>query len=410
MKKLISLMMFLMVSFLWSSCQKNGPNPDLQPVKIDLPLKAGQVIAGSNEFGIGLFTRIAAQDDGNLMISPLSASINLTMLLNGCQENTYEEIKQMLGYPSDMSIEEINESYLSLVSQLIQADEKVKLHIANAMFYRNGFFVKEPFVQTLSEQFTAQVQGLDFSSESAINTINQWAADNTNDRINKVIDQIPDETVMFLMNALYFKGDWTKKFDKAFTTDKDFRLGNGQLIQVPAMFESEMKALYYEHQNFEALEIPYGRKNFSMILLLPSGTLNELYTQLDPATWAEVTSAFDKAGDWTDVMVTMPKFKFEYEKYMNAELADMGMVEAFDPQLANLNNISDADLVVSFVKQNTFVEVNEEGTEAAAVTTTGIDAVSMGPIFTIDKPFVFAIRERTTNALLFIGSVANPLN
>jgi serpin B len=410
MKKLISLMMFLMVSFLWSSCQKNGPNPDLQPVKIDLPLKAGQVIAGSNEFGIGLFTRIAAQDDGNLMISPLSASINLTMLLNGCQENTYEEIKQMLGYPSDMSIEEINESYLSLVSQLIQADEKVKLHIANAMFYRNGFFVKEPFVQTLSEQFTAQVQGLDFSSESAINTINQWAADNTNDRINKVIDQIPDETVMFLMNALYFKGDWTKKFDKALTTDKDFRLGNGQLIQVPAMFESEMKALYYEHQNFEALEIPYGRKNFSMILLLPSGTLNELYTQLDPATWAEVTSAFDKAGDWTDVMVTMPKFKFEYEKYMNAELADMGMVEAFDPQLANLNNISDADLVVSFVKQNTFVEVNEEGTEAAAVTTTGIDAVSMGPIFTIDKPFVFAIRERTTNALLFIGSVANPLN
>lgn len=410
MKKLISLMMFLMVSFLWSSCQKNGPNPDLQPVKIDLPLKAGQVIAGSNEFGIGLFTRIAAQDDGNLMISPLSASINLTMLLNGCQDNTYEEIKEMLGYPSDMSIEEINESYLSLVSQLIQADEKVKLHIANAMFYRNGFFVKEPFVQTLSEQFTAQVQGLDFSSESAINTINQWAADNTNDRINKVIDQIPDETVMFLMNALYFKGDWTKKFDKAFTTDKDFRLGNGQLIQVPAMFESEMKALYYEHQNFEALEIPYGRKNFSMILLLPSGTLNELYTQLDPATWAEVTSAFDKAGDWTDVMVTMPKFKFEYEKYMNAELADMGMVEAFDPQLANLNNISDADLVVSFVKQNTFVEVNEEGTEAAAVTTTGIDAVSMGPIFTIDKPFVFAIRERTTNALLFIGSVANPLN
>lgn len=410
MKKLIALMMFLMASFLWSSCQKNGPNLDLQPVKIDLPLKASQVIAGSNEFGIGLFTRIARQEEGNLMISPLSASINLTMLLNGCNNITFDEIKQMLGYPAEMSIQEINDSYLSLIGQLIQADEKVKLHIANAMFYRNGFLVKDPFVSTLSEQFSAQVEGLDFGSESAINTINQWAADNTNDRINKVIDQISDETVMFLMNALYFKGDWTKKFDKAFTTSKDFRLDNNQLIQVPSMFEEKMKALYYGHQDFEALEIPYGRKNFSMILLLPSGTLNELYTELDPSTWETITNAFDGAGDWNEVMVTLPKFKFDYEKYMNNELRDMGMVDAFDPQLADLSNISDADLVVSFVKQNTFVEVNEEGTEAAAVTTTGIDAVSMGPIFTVDKPFVFAIRERTTNTLLFIGSVSNPLD
>ncbi len=409
MKNIIPVLLSLIILTSFTSCKKQGPDPERQPAKIDLPLKAASVIKHSNDFGIGLFTRIAGQEEGNLMISPLSASINLTMLLNGCQNNTYEEIKQMLVYPADMTIDEINDSYKSLVEQLLLVDNQVQLNIANAMFYRNGFEVKPAFVTALQEQFSAEVAGLDFASPDAVTTINKWAADNTAGRINKVIDQISDETVMFLMNALYFKGEWTKKFDKAFTADRDFRLDNGQLIQAPAMFEDKMKALYQNHQNFDALEIPYGRKNFSMIILLPKDGLAAFYEQLNPGLWQNITEAFDATGgNWSEVMVTLPKFSYDYEKYMNNELRDMGMIDAFDPYAADLSNISDADLVVSFVKQNTFVAVNEEGTEAAAVTTTGIDAVSIGPIFTVDKPFVFAIRERTTNTLLFIGSVANP--
>ena len=392
-----------------SACKKSTPNVELQPKKIELTTKASAVIHHSNDFGIELFTRVAQQEDGNLMLSPLSAGVALTMLLNGCQTDTYEQIKQMLGYPDDMSNTEINEAYQSLVSQLLTADDKVKLSIANAIFYRLGFNFKEPFLNTMSNDFDAEVQGLDFFLPSSVDVINQWASDNTQGKIEKVIDDISDETVMFLMNALYFKGDWTSQFDKANTADKAFTLDNGSIVQVPTMFQEKMKAMYYNGNGFEAVEMPYGRTNYSMIVIVPGEGLQDFYQSFTGESWSELTQVFDEVPGWSDVMITLPKFKFDFEKKLNDELQQMGMNDAFSPGVADLSNISDNALYVSFVKQNTFVEVNEEGTEAAAVTTIGIDYVSIGPVIEVNKPFVFAIRERTTNTLLFIGSVANPI-
>jgi serpin B len=162
-------------------------------------------------------------------------------------------------------------------------------------------------------------------------------------------------------------------------------------------------------QDYSALEMPYGRKNFSMVLIVPNNNLSDFYQSFDINTWNEITSTFDQMNSWNETMVQLPKFKFDYEKKLNDQLIAMGMVDAFSPMAADLSGISDADIFVSFVKQNTFVEVNEEGTEAAAVTTIGIELTSVGPYFVVDKPFIFAIRERTTNTLLFIGGVTNPV-
>ncbi|MFW6351305.1 MAG: serpin family protein, partial [Bacteroidota bacterium] len=338
---------------------------------------------------------------------PLSASIALTMLLNGADNETYNQIKEMLDYDENMTIEEINEAYMSLVPQLINADEKVTTTIANAVFYRMNFSFRQSFLDQLINNFDAHAESLDFNNPQAVNTINEWAGDQTNGKIDKVIEAIDPLTVMFIMNALYFKGDWTNQFDASSTTSLPFYFDNNTQEDVETM-TGEIPAKTFGTNEFSALELPYGRKNFSMVLIKPQHTLNEFYNNFDDQIWQEITESFQNQENWVPVQVQLPKFSFEYEKTLNKILEEMGMVDAFSEALADLSGISEEELYVSFVKQNTFIDVNEEGTEAAAVTTIGINTESVGPVFFANKPFIFAIRERTTNTLLFMGSVENP--
>jgi len=397
----------------YTSCTKDDLDQEqnLIPKEITLSAKAPEVIRSNNDFGIELFTRVAGEDKGNLMISPISAGTALTMLLNGCGGNTYEQIKSMLRYPSNMTIGEMNESYKGLVSQLLEADPKVKLALANAVYYRKGFVVKTPFLNTMSNDFKAHVEGLDFTSPSALQTINKWASDNTFGKIPKVLDEISPEAVMFLMNALYFKGNWSYQFDKSLTVDKPFYLAGGSSVNASTM-TGEVGAKTVSNDSYKAIELAYGRTNFSMIIIVPQTNMETFISSFNGAAWTNITNSIDGLTEYGKTVVFMPKFKFSYEKLLNSQLRSMGMTDAFEDYLANLSGISDSRLYVDFVKQNTFVEVNEEGTEAAAVTTIGINLTSAGPqnppTFIIDKPFVFAIRERTTNTLLFAGQVMNP--
>jgi serpin B len=418
----LPLILILSLAFGYSSCKKDNTDPeqDLTPKNIELTLKAPEAIAGSNEFGVDLFVRTAGEEysnmmfsPGNMMISPLSASTALTMLLNGCGGNTHDQIKSMLKYPGSLTMEEVNAVYKSLVSQLLEADPKVKLALANAVFYRKGFVVKTPFLGTMTNDFEAKIEGLDFMASSALPTINKWASDNTFGKIPKVLDEISPDAVMFLMNALYFKGDWSYQFDKSLTEERPFFLSGGSSVNVSTM-TGEVGAKVVNGDSFRAVELTYGRTNFSMTIIVPEESLATFRSSFDGALWTGLTSSLDGMTGFGKTIVFMPKFKFSYEKYLNSQLKSMGMTDAFDDGLANLSGISDEALFVDFVKQNTFIEVNEEGTEAAAVTTIGINLTSAGPpqtpTFIIDKPFIFAIRERTTNTLLFIGQVVNPLN
>ncbi len=397
------------------ACDKNSngdPQDAVSPKQIELPPQGLQVIERSNEFGIELFVRTAAgEQKDNLMLSPLSASAALTMLLNGSAGDTFDQIRDMLGYGDEMDIEAINQVYKSLVGQLLDADPKVTLAIANAVFYRDDFQVKPPFIESMDEDFDAHIEALDFSLPPAIEVINSWASDNTNGKIPEVINDISADMVMFLMNALYFKGDWTYQFDKELTQEAPFYLDEGSHIDVPTMTGNVNTRRYYG-EGLRAVELPYGRTNFSMVVIVPDGSLKEFYNEFTPDVWRSVTKGLDVDEEFTETSVMMPRFGFEYDTYLNNQLRSLGMVDAFEPYLADLSGISDWDIFVSFVKQNTFVEVGEEGTEAAAVTTIGIDVTSVDPDspprFHVDQPFVFAIRERTTNTLLFIGSVSRP--
>ena len=407
MKSITLIVIFTISVLLQSSCEKSNEKPVNEPKTLTLTTKAGEVIKSNNQFGIDFFTHVAKDEDSNLMISPLSASIALTMLLNGTDNETYNQISKMLDYDESMTLEEINEAYMSLVPQLINADERVNTTIANAVFYRMNFSFRQSFLDQLVNNFDAHSESLDFNSPEAVNTINEWASDQTNGKIDKVIQSIDPLTVMFIMNALYFKGDWTNQFDASNTVSLPFYLDENTHENVETM-TGEIPSKTFETIEFSALELPYGRKNFSMVLIKPHQKLNEFYNTFDVQAWQEITESFQNQENWVPVQVQLPKFSFKYEKTLNKILEEMGMVDAFSEALADLSGISEEELYVSFVKQNTFIDVNEEGTEAAAVTTIGVNTESTGPVFFANKPFIFAIRERTTNTLLFMGSLVNP--
>jgi len=405
--KLLPLIISLLIAF--TACEKESTKPTHDPKTFNLPVEANEIISKSNNFGIDLFKKTASVEEGNIMLSPLSASAALTMLLNGCSNSTYNQIQQMLGFEG-MSTIDINETYKSLVDQLLNADPDVKLAIANAIWYRQGFDVKPPFLNTMQNDFSAHIEGLDFSQQSALTTMNKWASDNTFGKIPKVLNEISPDAVMFLMNALYFKGTWTYQFDKSKTYSENFYKEDGSAVSV-SMMHTKFKANVYTNANYKAIELNYGRTNFSMIVIVPNETLADLFNNFSNEDWNNLTTSFNSNISSTQWNISFPKFKFSYEKTLNDQLKSMGMVDAFDSDLADLSGISNAKLYVSFVKQNTFVDVNEEGTEAAAVTTIGIETTSSEPHeFKVNKPFVFAIRERTTNTILFIGKVVNPLD
>jgi len=407
---LLSTGIILFVATLFTACEKEDTDPVLTPKSINLTEQAPIVINSSNDFGIELFTKVARNEAENFMLSPLSASAALTMLLNGCEGDTYQQLRSTLKYPEDITPDEINEAYKSLVEQLLEADKKVKLALANAIFYRDGFLVKEPFLNSMQTDFSAFIESLDFSAPSALDVINGWASDNTNGKIDKVLNEIRDDAVMFIMNALYFKGDWTMQFDESLTEDRMFYPDGREGLMVSTM-TGKVRSKIYSGDNYRAVELPYGRTNFTMIIMVPDETVADFTGNFTGSEWKALTDTFGGMDDYTEAEVFMPLYKFSYEKFLNNQLKSMGMVDAFISSMADLSGISEAQIFVSFVKQNTFVEVNEKGTEAAAVTTIGINVTSVPatpPVFAVDKSFVFAIRERTTNTILFMGQVMEP--
>lgn len=377
------------------------------PDPLILNAETSGLIAQSNHFGVDLFREVAADETENLMLSPLSASVALTMLLNGTSGETFTQIRDLLGYSPTADLASINESYRSLTQQLLNVDREVTLTLANAMFYREGFGVKTPYLNTLRTAFDAEISGLNFNAPSAVTTINSWASSKTNGRIPQVIDRITQETVLFLMNALYFKGEWTTPFEEAKTASRPFALENDTYVNVPTM-EGRVDSRQFSTGTYRAIELPYGRRNFSMVVLVPNESLNTFLPRFTPALWDEISSGLGQEDTWTSTLVRLPRFSFSYERTLNTVLQRLGMTDAFSAARADLSRISDERLYVSFVKQNTFVEVNEEGTEAAAVTTIGIEVTSLPMGFFVDKPFLFLIRERTSNTLLFVGQVVNP--
>lgn len=383
---------------------KSSPEPVVgRPIQL-----SARVASQTTGFAFDLLSKIDETEpaEDNVFVSPLSLHIALGMLLNGAEGETRDGILKTLRADAS-SVTELNEAYKTLLKELPAADNKVKLAIANSMWSRQGFSVKGSFKEVLAGVFSSEIYSEPFDA-TTVRKINQWASDNTQGKIEQVIDNINSDLVMFLMNALYFKGDWKYTFDKGQTKDWNFQLDGGSEKQVKMMFvESDLRS--YSNANYSAVELPYSSGQFNLTFFVPhSGkNLSEVIQNFDQEEWESVQQRLTKTG----VKAGLPKFTMDYEIQLKNVLSQMGMAQAFGPG-AELRGIADADLEVGFVKQNTFLGVDEEGTEAAAVTTIGIVLTSVGPgtpqTIIADKPFFFVISENTSNTILFTGKIVNP--
>lgn len=412
MKRLILIISLVSVSIIVFSCKKDKTNTPGEYKQVNLNEKQKQLINSSNTFGFEFFRKAIeiSGSETNMMVSPLSVSMALGMTRNGAAESTLGAMTNTLGF-AGMSDTDINESYKYIIGTFSGLDPKVKLQIANSIWYRNTFSIEQPFALTNQQYFDASVTSLDFSNPSAVNIINSWVNEKTNSLIPKIIDQIPGDVIMYLVNAVYFKGQWRYQFEKAKTLQKPFYLKDGTEIQAAAMSEHE-SFLYYQGSGFEAIELPYNQGNYTMDIILPDAgkTVNDIIPQLSQENWNTWNSQFVNR----DIQLQLPKFEYKYnEEQMKTILSDMGMGVAFDSDHADFTRInSNGGLYISNVLHKTYIKTDEEGSEAAAVTAVEIGVTSVGPdqpyYFTIDRPFIYFIREKSTGTILFIGTVMNP--
>lgn len=409
-KTLMIFMIFVLGSVSLLCTRDFEPLAPMSPVRA-LTQAESQIVSSSGKFGIDLFKKMHdAEKEENIFISPLSVSMALGMAWNGANGETATAMQNTLGF-AGMSRADINASYKSLLELLSGIDPKVRFDIANSIWYRLGFEVEQSFFDLNKTYFDAEVAGLDFGLPSAVTTINSWVEDNTNGKIDQIIESIDPMTVMFLINAIYFNGTWTYEFDKAVTKERPFYPAEGKEVLVPTMAQTNDFA-YYQDNQVQIIDMPYGNGAFRMTVVLPAPntTVDAVINGLSPETWQTWLGKL-KASKGT---IYLPKFKLEYEQVLNQVLTALGMGIAFEPGRADFTNINkNGGLYISQVRHKTFVDVYEEGTEAAAVTIVEIRLTSVGgedPGFTmrVDRPFFFTIREQNTGTLLFMGKIINP--
>jgi serpin B len=366
------------------------------------------IIESNNDFAFNIFNALIENDDPgtNLFISPLSMYYALSMAANGAKGETYNAFKQTLGYNSEMKgmLQDIK----SLYEQLIVNDDKLIVEIANSLWTDQSFKVKEKYKTELTDYFYAAAQSLDFGAQESVDIINDWIEDKTHGKIQNMLNAISPDEILFLINAIYFKGDWQYSFNKDDNMQLAFHKEDGASTEVEFM-NQRVDISYLKKGTFSAIKLPYTDTNYFMTIFLPSGnkTTDDVLDILNSDSWNRIQSEFVKQ----EVSLSIPKFKFEYGvREISKELKEMGLSIAFS-DYADFSGISDLGLAISRVLHKSYIDVNEKGSEAAAATIVGIELTSMNPeqiTFAADHPFIFTISERTTNTILFMGKVSEP--
>jgi serine protease inhibitor len=403
---------FIAAALFIVACSKDESSNNSDASSVLSKLKTAELVTASNEFGFGLLKKTdSLTEDKNVFISPFSALQALSMTYNGANGQTKTEMANALGF-SGYTDTEINEYNQSLSNALLEADSKVELEIANSIWYRTGFNVLSNFININQNYFDAEVNEADFTDAQTVTDINNWCSEKTHEKIPEVIRTIPENAVMYLINAIYFKGTWQYAFDSTKTTETIFYKEDGTTVLHNQMaLETELN--YYSSDNFQLVELPYGDGQFNFVVVLPKNdlTVSDLIQSFNKESWGNAIENTAK----TKLVVMMPKFKFEFNGMFNTPLESMGMPTAFSPDDADFTNINqNGDLYISTVLQKTYIDLNENGTEAAAVTIVGVGTTSEGPgtdeatYFIADRPFLYAITEKSTGAILFIGKMMDP--
>ncbi|MEX2435595.1 MAG: serpin family protein [Balneolaceae bacterium] len=424
MKNMQYTLILIFTLFLLFSCESNVSDPGLEDstgeLQRELTAVEKMLIEADQSFSYDIFQRTVVNDSDNenVFISPLSISMALAMTLNGAQGETFEDIRGAL-YLNAMDSGEINKAYQSLIKLLVSADPDVTLKIANSIWYDEWLPVKEEFREQLLEYYDAEISGLDFNDPASVDIINEWVNENTEGLIEKIVEDIPEEMVLYLINAIYFKGDWLQQFDPDDTQKADFNLESGEQVDVDMMSQEGRFATYFSN-DVQMIELPYGDSLYTMTVMMPGDPdmaiddfVNEKVTASNLENWRSNLTV-----DSRNVTVNLPKFELGYEIEYSDILKSMGMEIAFDDRNADFSGIADLNelnepaqhgLAINEVKHKTFIRVDEEGSEAAAVTSVGVGIVSMPPQMIVNRPFVFIIYERESGANLFMGKMKNPV-
>ncbi|QZZ23453.1 serpin family protein [Leptothermofonsia sichuanensis E412] len=385
------------------------------PKREQITMKKGsevnpELVAANTRFGFKLFSEVLKQNQNkNVFVSPSSVAIALAMVYNGANGTTQAAIAKALEL-NGITLAELNQANADLQVLLQNPDPKVQLAIANSLWARQDVPLKPDFLQRNQQFYGAEINNLNFNDPQAIKIINGWVKENTRGKIEEIVDSISPMDVLFLINAIYFKGDWTQPFDKTLTADRPFFRADGSQKSHP-MMSQQGDSRYLETEQFQAVSLPYGeRRRMSMYILLPkkAAPITDLYQKLTAENWQQwVTQFRSRPGS-----VQIPRFKLEYEIELRRALSALGMADTFDASKANFSGMSDLQTHIDQVRHKTFVEVNEEGTEAAAVTSIGIRATSatLDEPFTmvVDRPFFCAIRDNQSGSVLFMGAIVDP--
>ena len=372
------------------------------------------IVNANTRFGIKLFNDLIGLDPGkNVFISPSSISTALTMVYIGSAGVTRNEMAATLTL-QEISLTRINTANSSLKRLLEEPGADVRLSIANSIWMPVEVVINPKYKQMVKQYYQAEVTNLDFNDSASPSVINNWVKENTEGKISKIVDSINSSCLLILINAIYFKGNWAMAFDKSLTTDRPFSLINGRRKQCPMMSQSGSYR-YLRGRDFQAVSLPYGKGKVSMYVFLPDQetTLEAFFNNLTYENWQRWMGMFSEMeGD-----IILPRFKIDYEITLNETLQNLGMPTAFNPNRADFKRIFKfpQPVYISKVKHKTFVEVNEEGTEAAAVTFAGMElgAIEAPPpperfSMVVDRPFFCAIRDNKTGTVLFMGAIVEP--
>jgi serpin B len=402
-----TITLFSLSLIILSACKNSIVAPD-KGKDLNLTPTEQQKVTADNAFTLKLFkaTLTGNPDDQNLFLSPLSVSMAFGMTSNGAAGQTLHDIRNSMNF-NNFTEDQVNSYYHKMITELPQLDPNTSLKIANSIWYTNSFTPLPAFLQVNTTSYNARVQSADFNSPATKDAINGWVNTATNGKIPTIIDNIPINMVMYLINAIYFKSSWASKFDASKTQRANFYLKSGGTVQADMMNNSEASFNTVAADDARVIELPYSNNKFSMVLLMPIGKpVKDYAVTLDSAKWQTLMAGLTH----TKGIVALPKFKFSYDILMNDVLKSLGMAVAFSPDNADFTRINAAGhLAITEVKHKAYVEVNEVGSEAAAVTSIGITVTSINPnYYKFDHPFIFAIREMKTGLVLFTGVVNDP--
>lgn len=399
------------MSLLFSNCKKeNNQGP---PTTVGFTCEEQPAVcnltAANGDFAIAVFQQINGEEPAgqNIFVSPFSMSTALTMTANGAATQTLDDMRQTLKV-GNMDMASLNTGYKTLLETLPNLDQGTKLKLANSLWPQVGYPVLQSFLETNTTHFNSEVLPVDFkNTATVIDQVNGWVEGKTDGLIQETLSELPADAVLLLINAIYFKGAWKTEFDPEDTHQASFTTPAGP-VEVDMMHLPENDFPYFSNDLFQAIDLPYGDSVFSMSIFLPKEghDLNEVIAEMDPASWATWLSAFQTQP----VQLFLPKFKLEYGIKMKKTLSDMGMGLSFSDAADFSNMIDGGGVKIDEVIHKAFVEVNEQGTEAAAVTVVVIMDTAAGilPTVNVNHPFLFVIRDNKTNSILFMGKVVNP--